>query len=111
MTLNEYQEQALRTKNPELSEKEQIINCVMGLNGETGEITDVVKKWLYQGHPLDKKKLVYEMGDLMWYLGNLAKALGVDLDEVGEFNIEKLKLRYPQGFDAEHSMHRREGDI
>ena len=106
MTINEYQKLAMTTLNPELSKKDVLINGVMGLCGESGEAIDIVKKHLAQGHPLDRDKLVKELGDIAWYLAETATALDVMLEEVLEGNIEKLRKRYPEGFDKEHSLHR-----
>ena len=106
MTINEYQKLAMTTLNPELSKKDVLINGVMGLCGESGEAIDIVKKHLSQGHPLDRDKLVKELGDIAWYLAETATALDVTLEEVLEGNIEKLRKRYPEGFDKEHSLHR-----
>ena len=66
MDINEYQKLAMKTLNPELSEKDILINSVMGLCGESGEAIDIVKKWLMQGHELDKEKLKKELGDIAW---------------------------------------------
>ena len=63
MTINEYQKLAMTTLNPELSPKDVLINGVMGLCGESGEAIDIVKKWLAQGHELDKEKLAKELGE------------------------------------------------
>ena len=106
MTINEYQKLAMTTLNPELSKKDVLINGVMGLCVESGEAIDIVKKHLAQGHPLDRDKLVKELGDIAWYLAETATALDVMLEEVLEGNIEKLRKRYPEGFDKEHSLHR-----
>ena len=106
MTINEYQKLAMTTLNPELSQKDVLINGVMGLCGESGEAIDIVKKHLAQGHPLDREKLIKELGDIAWYLAETATALDVTLEEVLEGNIEKLRRRYPDGFDAAHSLHR-----
>ena len=106
MTINEYQELALRTLNPALSEKDVLINGVMGLCGESGEAIDLVKKHLSQGHPLDREKLAKELGDVAWYLAETAHAIGYDLETVLEGNIEKLRRRYPDGFDEKHSIER-----
>ena len=106
MTGNEYQRLAMTTLNPELSKKDVLINGVMGLCGESGEAIDIVKKHLHQGHPLDKEKLLKELGDIAWYLAEAAYALDVPLDAVLEGNIAKLKARYPEGFDTEKSLHR-----
>lgn len=106
MTINEYQQLALRTLNPQLSEKDVLINGVMGLCGESGEVIDIVKKHLAQGHSLAKEKLAKELGDVAWYLAETAYAIGYPLEEILQMNIDKLKDRYPDGFDAEKSMNR-----
>ncbi len=108
MTINEYQKIAMTTLNPELSQKEVLINGVMGLCGESGEAIDIVKKWLAQGHELDREKLAKELGDIAWYLAETATALELSLEDVLAANIEKLKKRYPEGFAAEKSIHREE---
>ena len=108
MQINEYQKLAMTTLNPELSPKEVLINGVMGLCGESCEAIDIVKKHISQGHELDKEKLVKELGDIAWYLAETAYALGVDLEEVLEKNIQKLKNRYPDGFTTENSVNRKE---
>ena len=106
MTGNEYQKLAMKTLNPQLSLKDVLINAVMGLCGESGEAIDIVKKHLHQGHELDKNALKKELGDIAWYLAEAAYALDVDLDDVLEGNIAKLKARYPDGFDTDKSIHR-----
>ena len=106
MTPNEYQKLAMTTLNPQLSQKDVLINAVMGLCGESGEAIDIVKKHLHQGHELDREKLIKELGDIAWYLAEAATALNIDLETVLERNIEKLKSRYPEGFSAERSIHR-----
>ena len=108
MTANEYQRLAMATLNPVLSRKEVLINGVMGLCGEAGEAIDVVKKHLAQGHDLDRDRLIKELGDVAWYLAETATALDISLEEVLERNLEKLRARYPEGFDAQRSLHREE---
>ena len=106
MNANEYQKLAMTTLNPELSKKDVLINAVMGLCGESGEAIDIVKKHLHQGHELDQDKLVKELGDIAWYLAEAAYALDIPLDDVLQRNIDKLRARYPEGFDAEKSIQR-----
>ena len=96
----------MRTLNPQLAKKDVLINGVMGLCGESGEAIDIVKKHLAQGHDLDRAALVKELGDIAWYLAETAYALDVSLEEVLEGNINKLKRRYPQGFESERSIER-----
>ena len=106
MNINEYQKLAMTTLNPNLSKQDMLINGVMGLCGESGEAIDLVKKHLHQGHELNKEALIKELGDIAWYLAELASVLDVSLEEVLVRNIEKLKKRYPEGFDSEQSIHR-----
>ena len=108
MKINEYQDLAMRTLNQKLNKKDVLINGVMGLCGEAGEAIDIVKKHLAQGHELDKEKLIKELGDVAWYLAETAYALDIDLETVFKLNIEKLKRRYPEGFEKEKSINRDE---
>lgn len=110
MTINEYQKLAMTTLNPALSEKEVLLNGVMGLCGESGEAIDLVKKWMMQGHELDKAHLAKELGDVAWYLAETATAIGYDLETILQNNIDKLRARYPEGFTADRSMHRKQDD-
>lgn len=108
MKVNDYQKEALRTLNPQLDKKDVLINGVMGLCGESGECIDIVKKHLAQGHALDRDALVKELGDVAWYLAETAYALDVDLEQVLQRNLNKLRARYPEGFDAQRSIGREE---
>ena len=108
MTLNEYQRLAMTTLNPALSQKDILINGVMGLCGEAGETIDLVKKHLHQGHDLDKEAMKKELGDIAWYLAETAYALGCSLEEICQGNIDKLKKRFPEGFSVDASIHREE---
>lgn len=111
MTINEYQKAAYRTANQSLTDSQQLQNGLMGLNGESGECIDILKKHPFQGHDLDKYHIAKELGDVAWYLAVSAQALGFDLETILQMNVEKLKARYPYGFDAGHSQHRSSGDI
>ena len=106
MTIHEYQDLAMRTLNPGLSKKDVLINAVMGLCGESGECIDIVKKWLAQGHDLDRDKLAKELGDVAWYLAEAATALEIPLEDILAANIKKLKRRFPDGFSTEASINR-----
>lgn len=106
MEANKYQEAALRTASS-LKPEDLILNGVLGLAGESGEVVDLVKKHLFQGHELDKEKLVDELGDVCWYVAIIAKGLGYSLEEIMRMNIEKLLKRYPNGFEVERSINRR----
>ena len=106
MQINEYQRLAMTTLNKDLTKKEVLVNSVMGLNGEAGEVIDLVKKHLFHGHELKKDELIKELGDVAWYLAEAAYALDIDLETILVKNIEKLKKRYPEGFSKENSINR-----
>ena len=106
MNINEYQKEAMTLLNPALTEKDVLMNALMGLCGESGEAIDLMKKHLYQGHELDREKLIKELGDVAWYLAEAATGLGIDLSEVFQRNLDKLHARYPQGFDTKRSQNR-----
>ena len=108
MTINEYQKLAMTTLNPELSKRDVLLNSVMGLCGESGEAIDLVKKHMMHGHDFDREKFAKELGDIAWYLAEAATAIGMDLEEIFRMNIDKLKKRYPEGFDPQKSIHRTE---
>lgn len=110
MSPNEYQKEALRTawtNNP----LDLMVNGVMGLAGESGECVDLVKKYVFHDHDLDREHLAKELGDVAWYLAVTAHAIGYDLETILRMNVDKLKQRYPDGFDPTRSQHRKEDDI
>ena len=111
MEINEYQRLAMTTLNPALDKKDVLINSVMGLCGESGEAIDIVKKWLAQGHELDRAHLAKELGDVAWYLAEAATALDIPLEDILRANLDKLKARYPEGFSARNSIERVEDDL
>ena len=111
MTINEYQKLAMRTSNRSISPDYHIMNGALGLAGESGEVADIVKKYLMQGHDLDNLHVAKELGDVCWYIAETATAIGYDLETIMQMNIDKLKKRYPEGFDSELSQHRKKGDI
>ena len=111
MTILEYQALAARTSNKALSKEEHFLNGVLGLCGEAGEIADLVKKQNYQGHSVSVEHVAKELGDICWYIAETASAIGYDLETIMKMNIDKLRKRYPEGFDTERSQHRAKGDV
>mgnify|MGYP003669579304 FL=1 len=93
----------------------RLLTASMGLGAESGEFTEVVKKILFQGKPLDADNIFHmqrELGDIMWYWMQGCMALNIDPNEVIQMNIDKLKARYPGGdFDAHYSENRQDGDV
>ena len=110
MTGNEYQKLAARTINKDLMKIEMEYHALHGMVGEIGEIHSLYQK-VYQGHELDEDHLVKELGDLLWFIAEFCTAKGWLLDGVMNINIDKLRDRYPEGFDTEHSLHRDKNDI
>lgn len=106
MKITEYQNQSKKFINKDLSSKERIINMSLGICGEGGEIADIIKKHYFHNHELDVMDLVKEIGDVMWYLTNLASELGIDFKDVLQINYDKLSKRYPNGFNSEDSKKR-----
>ncbi len=111
MEINDYQRLAMTTLNPALDKRDVLINSVMGLCGESGEAIDIVKKWLAQGHELDRARLAKELGDVAWYLAEAATALDIPLEDILRANLGKLKARYPDGFSTRNSVKRAENDL
>lgn len=107
MTINDYHRAAMRTA-PELDRQQMLIDAALGLTGEAGEVADLVKKANYQGHILDKDTIMKELGDVAWYIALACQGLGVTMQEVFQMNVDKLKKRYPDGFDAWMSRNRTE---
>lgn len=105
---NEYQELAMRTANEKC---QNLSNTVLGLTGESGECADIVKKHLHHEHPFDREHFIKELGDVLWYVALGCTVVGVTMEEVMHLNIAKLRERYPEGFSAERSLHRAEGDV
>lgn len=111
MSPNEYQKEALRTAPTGINYFAQLLNGVMGLAGESGEAVDLVKKHVFHEHDLDREHLAKELGDVAWYLAVTAHVIGYDLEDILQMNVDKLKQRYPDGFDPTRSQHRKEDDI
>ena len=105
LTLDQYQVLALRTE-PKRAVLDRLTNASLGIAGESGEIADHIKKYLYHGHDLDGSFLEKEIGDVLWYLAVMSDAIGLTLSEVAQMNVNKLNARYPEGFSEERSKNR-----
>ncbi|MCH3922559.1 nucleoside triphosphate pyrophosphohydrolase family protein [Limosilactobacillus sp.] len=95
MDFNEYQKAAKRT----LYGNEQVLtNCALGLAGESGQVVDLVKNYTFKSKQLNRAELMHEMGDVLWYLSQIAEWADIPFDEVAKANIAELNRRYPGGF-------------
>lgn len=110
MHLNRYQSLAARTINPDHDSATMLAHASYGLCSEAGEVAGLFQKEL-QGHEMTAEHLKKELGDCLWMIAEACTALDWTLDEIAQMNIDKLKARYPEGFEAEKSLHRKEGDI
>tara|TARA_Y100000996_G_scaffold306523_1_gene243399 strand:- start:399 stop:809 length:411 start_codon:yes stop_codon:yes gene_type:complete len=94
---------------------ERLLTAAVGMSAESGEFTEVVKKMIFQGKPVNDENIFHlkrELGDVMWYVAQACMALDTDFNEIIEMNVDKLKARYPGGeFDVHHSENRVEGDL
>jgi NTP pyrophosphatase (non-canonical NTP hydrolase) len=108
MDANEYQRLASRTFNTDQTMDEMLTNGALGLAGESGEVADVIKKYLFHGHALDTAKVQKELGDLLWYVAQVSWALDFNLSDAMQANIDKLWERYPNGFNHQDSINRKE---
>ena len=125
MTGSEYQGLAMRTNDgksvvrladairagKDVFDTAGLLMGCLGLAGESGELLDLFKKWIFHGKPLDEEHAKKELGDVLWYVAEIAHSMGWDLDEIMAMNIDKLRARYPEGFSTEMSNHRAEGDV
>ena len=94
---------------------ERLLTAALGICAEGGEFTEVVKKCVFQGKPMDEHTqyhLKRELGDICWYIAQACMALDTNFREIMEMNYEKLSARYPEGaFDVYRSENRVEGDL
>lgn len=135
MNANKYQKLAMRTNDGKASDRliwkmheydmkfscEQsnkesvdiggIFNACLGLSGEVGEFNDMIKKWVFHEKELDMEHAKKEAGDILWYVVMLCESFGWNMEEIMQMNVDKLKARYPEGFDVERANHRAEGDV
>ena len=113
MTFDEFQKGCLRTASgvTVATKENMLLNGILGAAGESGELADLIKKELFQGHPHDRVHDIDVCGDVLYYLALIAEALGTTLENVAITNNRKLWERYPNGFEADRSLHRKEGDI
>ena len=102
-------------KDPDGIPVHRLLTAALGICAEGGEFTEVVKKMVFQGKPVNDENIFHmkrELGDIMWYVAQACMALDTDFNEIIEMNVEKLKARYPGGeFDVHYSENRKDGDV
>lgn len=107
MQIDEYQKLAARTMNHRLTREETLLHSLFEMCGELGEIQSIYQK-VYQGHQIKTEDLKLELGDLLWGIAEFCTVNGWNLSEICHMNINKLKRRYPAGFEEDRSVNREE---
>ena len=109
-----YRAKDIETNNPNINTA-LLMTGAIGIASEGGEFSEIVKKCMFQGKPMDDETIFHckrELGDILWYWINSCRALDIDPNEVVEENVNKLKARYPGGeFDVHYSENRKDGDL
>jgi len=112
---NDFQNHWTHLENQRDVNMPRLLTAALGLGAEAGEFTEIIKKIVLQGKPLDKDNIYHmqrELGDVIWYWMQGCMALNIDPNDVIQMNIDKLKSRYPGGnFFAHYSENRKDGDI
>ena len=94
---------------------ERLLTAAVGMSAEAGEFTEIIKKIVFQGKPVNEENLFHlkrELGDIMWYVSQACIGLDISIEEVIQMNFDKLNARYPEGaFTIERSENRKEGDL
>lgn len=111
MDASEYQQQAARTllDSPDHDVPDlglMLVWNALGLAGEAGEVAEHIKKGVLHRHGIDQQLLAKELGDVLWYVAALCTKAGIDMGEVMQANIDKLKSRYPDGYSSADSIRR-----
>jgi NTP pyrophosphatase (non-canonical NTP hydrolase) len=108
MNFLEYQIAADKFRNPYLSYRDNLTMSTIGISSESGEVAEEIKHYLIHGHIFDVQNLKKELGDLLWYINAMCTTLDISLEEIAAMNIVKLTKRYPNGFNHEDSINRKE---
>jgi len=115
MTNNKYELMALRFEGSqryiELAEsltplQIRQLHAALGVVGEAGELSEMVKKHVYYGKPISKVDIIKEAGDVLFYLNVMLDSIGASFSEAMEANIDKLSRRYPSGYSNEAAIAR-----
>lgn len=127
MNGKEYQELAMRTNDGKSSDRLErtmydlsrynfpdmggVLNACLGLSGEVGEFNDMIKKWIFHEKEIEIEHLKRECGDILWYIAMMCHSFNWNIGEIMQMNIDKLKVRYPEGFDVDKANNRKSGDV
>ena len=110
MRINQYQRDAGRTADITKKKAFRAVIAGLGLAGEAGEVVEHIKKWVGHGHQLDVEQIKKELGDVLWYVAEIATVMDLHLEEIARANVKKLEERYPKGFNPLDSIARIDTD-
>lgn len=111
MKISEYEKLAMSVIDKDLSNIDMLINGVMGINDESDEAIEIIKKHIGHNHKLDKESLTKQLSQIAWYLAETATALGYSLEDIFKMNIDELKDKYPDCFSDEKLIGKKEENI
>ena len=101
MTFDEYQKMALTTNLSKQDQLQELMQQVLGLGDEAGEVQAIFKKWIRDNNAdielLDTQNVAKELGDILWYIAVIAHDLGISFDDIAAMNVEKLRSRKERG--------------
>jgi NTP pyrophosphatase (non-canonical NTP hydrolase) len=92
-----------RVKDPRIT---NLLHAAMGMDTESGEFMDAIKKHLFYGKTVDEVNLKEELGDMLWYIGLACHSLGVTIEELMDQNTKKLTARYGESFSEDKANNR-----
>lgn len=104
MDLKQYQIHAARTFLSKGDTEKDIMHCLIGMQTDLGELSDPFKKGIFYGKDIDLVNVGEELGDLLWYVANLCRITGIDLEQQLIKNINKLKVRFPEKFTEQNAI-------
>jgi NTP pyrophosphatase (non-canonical NTP hydrolase) len=115
MNTEEYIENVLKTESADYEaikhriatrHNVRILHGIMGIDTESGELTDALKKFLFYGKNIDTVNVVEELGDLLWYVALICDELKISFSDIMRINIDKLRSRYGEKFDEKKAIDR-----
>lgn len=120
---NGYQRLAMHTNDGKMTERLSnpamepgwdlggIMEGCLGLSGESEELVDLIKKWIFHEKTLNEEHAKKELGDVLWYTALICESFGWKMEDVMALNIDKLRKRYPDGFNPVQANNRAENDV
>lgn len=106
MNIDAYQQQAEMFSNGNVKSTHRMTMGALGVAGEAGELADEIKKLVYHEKPIDIDRIRKEIGDVLWYLAYLCSVFDLNLSDVAQANLDKLKARHGDKFRPHNEQNR-----